>query len=178
LLYQANHGQGYAFNNAIGVSNGNYIAFLDHDDLFTPNKLSLQINYMKDNPDTHLVFGMIEHFISPELPDHIKTIRHCPSEPLPGIAPSTMMFKRECFDILGPFNTTLKVGSHIDWLIRAKEKGFNQYTLPQVVSRRRIHDTNTSIIERHNHGQYIQIIKEKLARERLRNAHNEVYHEK
>lgn len=39
---------GYVRNHGIKVSTGNYIAFLDDDDIWLPNKLELQINRMKE----------------------------------------------------------------------------------------------------------------------------------
>lgn len=49
IKLSANKGAGYARNVAIEQAKGEYIAFLDADDLWDPNKLQLQINFMKDN---------------------------------------------------------------------------------------------------------------------------------
>ena len=42
-----NSGAGVARNNAINVAKGRYIAFLDSDDLWQPEKLSKQIEFMQ-----------------------------------------------------------------------------------------------------------------------------------
>lgn len=42
-----NHGAGYARNKAIDAARGRYIAFCDSDDIWWPNKLELQIGFMK-----------------------------------------------------------------------------------------------------------------------------------
>ncbi|UBZ15863.1 glycosyltransferase [Flagellimonas marinaquae] len=44
-----NSGAGVARNKAIELAKGNYIAFLDSDDLWTPFKLEKQISFMKTN---------------------------------------------------------------------------------------------------------------------------------
>ena len=44
-----NLGPGYARNIAIERANGQYIAFLDSDDKWIPNKLEIQLNFMKKN---------------------------------------------------------------------------------------------------------------------------------
>ena len=44
-----NQGAGFARNIGIKASKGEYIAFLDADDLWKKNKLRVQINYMKEN---------------------------------------------------------------------------------------------------------------------------------
>ena len=44
-----NEGTGVARNFGIANSNGSYISFLDSDDLWKPNKLERQLNFMKEN---------------------------------------------------------------------------------------------------------------------------------
>lgn len=44
-----NSGAGASRNNSIGNSSGDYIAFLDSDDIWLPNKLMLQIEFMEKN---------------------------------------------------------------------------------------------------------------------------------
>lgn len=47
VINQLNQGPGKARNTGIEIAKGNYIAFLDSDDLFLENKLSKQIKYMQ-----------------------------------------------------------------------------------------------------------------------------------
>ncbi|MCS5712447.1 glycosyltransferase [Candidatus Berkiella aquae] len=54
-IYQGNHGRSYARNIALNLVKGEYIAFLDSDDLYLPHKLQLQVAYL----DKHLKTGMI-----------------------------------------------------------------------------------------------------------------------
>jgi teichuronic acid biosynthesis glycosyltransferase TuaG len=55
-LFQNRGRQGKARNLAIINSNGRYIAFLDADDLWEPDKLQLQTDILENRPDIDLVF--------------------------------------------------------------------------------------------------------------------------
>lgn len=50
-LNQTNKGPSAARNNGIKVANGEYIAFLDSDDSFEPNKLEIQMGFLEKNKD-------------------------------------------------------------------------------------------------------------------------------
>jgi glycosyltransferase involved in cell wall biosynthesis len=54
---QVNAGLAKARNKAIELSSGKYIAFLDHDDLWLPEKLSLQIPLLETRPDMAVIYG-------------------------------------------------------------------------------------------------------------------------
>lgn len=48
-IYQENKGAAYARNVGIDISQGEYIAFLDSDDMWEPKKIELQVSYMVQN---------------------------------------------------------------------------------------------------------------------------------
>ena len=54
--FQANAGLGPARNKALDLSNGEFIAFIDHDDLWMPHKLERQIPLFAD-PEVGLVYS-------------------------------------------------------------------------------------------------------------------------
>lgn len=57
VFRQANRGPAAARNLAVRESRGDYLAFLDGDDLWLPDKLSAQMAYLRANPQTKVVYG-------------------------------------------------------------------------------------------------------------------------
>lgn len=54
--YQENAGPGAGRNNGMSLSKGEFIAFIDSDDMYKPNKLERQIEFLKENPQYGLVY--------------------------------------------------------------------------------------------------------------------------
>lgn len=58
ILYvkQDNNGRSYARNVALARARGRYIAFLDSDDLYLPEKLALQVSYLDSHPHVGMLY--------------------------------------------------------------------------------------------------------------------------
>ncbi len=54
---RVNKGQSAAINLGIQSSESKYVAILDSDDLFAPEKIALQVDYLEKNQDVGLVYG-------------------------------------------------------------------------------------------------------------------------
>lgn len=51
IKHEKNKNGAAARNTGINASNGEYIAFLDDDDMFLPNKLSRQVHFLREHPE-------------------------------------------------------------------------------------------------------------------------------
>jgi len=56
-IWQENQGESVARNHGIEISQGEYIALLDSDDLWLPEKLAKQVNILEKNLDMVLIFS-------------------------------------------------------------------------------------------------------------------------
>jgi glycosyltransferase involved in cell wall biosynthesis len=164
--FHQNSGLGASRNRGIELANGEFCAFVDSDDLWTEDKLSLQMAAFDANPQLDIVFGLVQQFISPELDENIQSLIHCPSAPMAGLSCLSMLIKRATFYQVGLFETGWKLGEFIDWYAKAIEQDLVSYTLPKLVAKRRLHDANMGISDRHHRGDYVRIIKAALDRRR------------
>lgn len=170
---QKNQGIGAARNAGIQLSKGEFLAFLDADDLWEPEKLFLQWNLLNENLHIALVFGMVRQFISPDLTQEEREKRSCPQEAIPGLFAGSLLLKKEEFLKVGPFQEDLKVGEFIDWYSRAKSAGLQEKVLSQVLYRRRIHGENQGIRQHNQRKQYLSVLKANIDRKRAQRAGNQ-----
>lgn len=163
---QENRGGAAATNRGIGAATGEVLAFLDADDLWLPGKLALQLAALAT---TDAAFGHIVQFISPDLPPERAATMHCPSAPQPGLCKTAMTIRRAAFDRVGGFDETLSAVDFVDWYPKAIEAGLRMAMLPEVVARRRIHDSNNGVRLRDaQRSGNVDAIKRALDRRRAR----------
>ena len=60
--YKDNGGIASAKNAGISLSNAEFVAFLDHDDLWVPDKLKIQMEHFNNNPQVGLVYAKYTSF--------------------------------------------------------------------------------------------------------------------
>lgn len=163
-FYQPNQGQPTAANLGIRMAQGSYLAFQDADDLYLSDKIALQVEFLEARPHVDLVFGHVEQFFSPELSLEVRGKLVCPSGINPGYLAAAGLFRKECFERVGPLNEEQRMGVFIEWYMRSTEKGLKNALIPNLVLRRRIHGNNMAISSEHSRLEYVQIVKAALKR--------------
>jgi len=171
--FQPHSGVATALNAGIGKASGDYLAFLDADDIWVKDKLSIQMAAFRKDPDLDIVFGYIEEFYDPtEITDQAEK-NYAISRVIPGYSKCGLLIRKASFFRVGLFDTRWVIGDFIDWYKRAMEIGIRSLMLPEIVSKRRIHTDNIGIRERDSQKDYVHILKAALDRQRLKKAEME-----
>jgi glycosyltransferase involved in cell wall biosynthesis len=161
-LRQENRGPAAARNAGIDASRGEFIAFVDSDDVVLPHKLSAQVGYLLEHPDLTATLGRQEWITPPPnaVPDLVWG-------DLDGITPISIVIRRAALIEVGCFDPSLRGPEDVDLLVRLREGGYRFLVLPDVVMRRRYHGEN--LVAGHREAPLpLELLKAKLDRDRAR----------
>jgi glycosyltransferase involved in cell wall biosynthesis len=150
--YQDNQGVATARNQGLQIASGEYIAFLDQDDVFLPNKLANQITYFNDHPQVSIVhsgwqrinqvgeiLGQVEPWYKASRLDLEAWIWWKP------VLLSAMMFQRDCLIEVGGLDPRFKQACDVDLALRLTLMGYRTDWLRQITVCYREHDQNDSL---------------------------------
>ena len=168
-LAQSNAGTAAARNLGLGAARGEFVAFLDADDLWHPEKLARQMARFQARPDLDLCVTYVRNFWTPELIEEARRYKHHPrlAQALPGYITSALLAPGALFDSVGKFNTALQHADDAEWFLRAAENGAVMELLPDVLVHRRLHLANLSRrLAGANRDEYVRLIKASLNRRR------------
>jgi glycosyltransferase involved in cell wall biosynthesis len=143
LVLQEHRGVSAARNHGARVARGDLLAFLDADDLYVPQKLAQQLARFVARPELELSAAYTVNFWSPELAEHARDHDPKMTAPWPRHI-STWMMRRCLFERIGPFDETMPLSQDVDWHLRAASHGVVSETLPDVLTRRRLHLGNVT----------------------------------
>ena len=174
VLHLEGHGVSAARNAGMRVAKGDFIAFLDADDVWFPGKLLAQVSYFEIHPEVGCVFGGFLKWY-PDANDVFSTaasliedcsnLEACEIERsgwiytrlLTGllVGMNTAIIRREVFDLLGGFDESMRIGE--DYLFWLKvSRVYEMHALNGNVALYRIHSTSAmSRLDKVNHQAYL-----------------------
>jgi len=172
-LFQPNAGPAAARNLGLSAARGEFVAFLDHDDLWHPEKLARQMARFQARPDLDVCVTHVRNFWIPELSEEAARYKdHRRSQAVPGYTTATLLARRTLFDAVGGFDPVLQHGDSTEWFLRAAEHRAVIELLPDVLTYRRLHQTNrTRRLAAASRDQYLRIVKTSLDRRRRQRSH-------
>lgn len=127
-IRQANGGASSARNKGVQEARGEWVAFLDADDAWHPDKLRAQLALMARHPAVRLCRTLgsetpltdVEPIADGDdgLPVHERTESLAPTLMNPYFTTSTVMVRRDAFLSVGGFDSKLKIAEDIDLYLR------------------------------------------------------------
>jgi glycosyltransferase involved in cell wall biosynthesis len=167
LHRQENRGPASARNLGIERSAGEFLAFIDQDDLWTPDKLALQLARFAAEPSLDLCFGHVELFWEPALRAEERAHRQHPrGQRVPGYTTPALLARRTAFERVGALDAGLWFGDAADWTMRARAAGLRIAMLPEVVLRHRMHEKNLTRHREASKREFVHIVRTHLDRQR------------
>jgi glycosyltransferase involved in cell wall biosynthesis len=135
-LYQANRGVSAARNNGLAHARGEFVAFLDSDDLWLPKKLAVQVAFMDQHPDAQICYtdelwirrGVRVNPKKRHAKYSGEIYPHC--LPLCIISPSSALMRHGLFAQVGTFDPGLPVCEDYDLWLRVAAR-FPVFFIPQ-----------------------------------------------
>lgn len=173
VVAQTRRGFGDAWNAGIAAARGEFIAILDSDDRWAPDKLRAQSELFVSDPALAYAVTRMKFFLEPgeTIPpgfdpqllekDHM------------GFFPGALLARRALFETVGLFDPALEITSDIDWFRRVQERGTPLGIVPRVLYYKRVHSSNllfSHSAERNFNHELAVLLKQSLDRQRKRNA--------
>ncbi|MCK5611444.1 glycosyltransferase, partial [Candidatus Pacearchaeota archaeon] len=149
-FYQSNNGVSAARDHGIREARGEWVAFLDDDDLWEPNKLEIQMEYLKQNPGIDFVYSdarvfcenniISETFKRPYFDNYDVFYSLLKSD---RIFIGTVICRKEVLKSIGNFDGALNMCEDWDMFLRVSQR-YNVGYVDKVLVSVRSHDSNLS----------------------------------
>lgn len=128
-IYQDNQGAPVARNRGYQASKGDFIQFLDSDDILCPNKLKIQVELMQTKPDYEWVVGGVRirgrDSVQESIPQIINSKRDLLDDYIKEVKwflPHIPLYRRSACEKIGPWNPGLKCLQDWEYGCRAISK--------------------------------------------------------
>lgn len=134
ICHEANKNGAAARNTGIRASQGDYIAFLDDDDLFLANKLNKQVTYLNNNINVDAVYCFAQRGGKIVSTNNIEGngTRDILLLQSNFFTPS-LMFRREALETINGFDETFRRHQDYDLMLRYFNAGYSIGCVPEVL---------------------------------------------
>ena len=166
LHVQKDTGQAQAINRGIQGTNSDIIGWLNSDDTYLPNVLSMILQYFNDHPDVDVIYGRgvfidaDDQILRPYLTrPHKESFLYQSCY----ICQPAFFFRRRLVDQHGLLNEQLHYCMDYEYWLRLSMAGAKFHYLPKVLATYRLHDaTKTMAQGQALRNEAMQMLKQKL----------------
>ena len=162
LFHRQNSGVAASRNFGIGQAKGSYIAFIDQDDYWYPDKLELQMQVLLNDPEPGYVLTLMHNHLvgDTQRPGWLKP--ELLAEDPVGSLPSTLLVRRNIFTEVGIFAEDLVNASDLEWFVRANKARVSMQIVDKVLLQRNIHALNRSHDNKTCKREMFAILRQKI----------------
>jgi len=169
-FFQTNKGTSSARNRGIVQATGEYIGFIDQDDLFLPDKIEATSQFLDDNPSCAMVYTdmfvtdakgeticewLVKKKWYAEGDIYLNLLKEC------FFIPIAVLIRKSVFCEVGLFDEDVQSTEDIDlWLRIARNNRIGLIKSP--LAKWRTHDGNFSKNSKHQDQNYIKVLKKQL----------------
>ena len=149
----------------VGLKNmkGDFVVFLDHDDVMADGTLKILYDTLQQHSDIDYVQANVQDFISPELSETDKKTLAPRKEPYGGLLTGAFLFRKEVFDKIGGFKEDLVTGQGVEFLLRANQAGIKNLKLDMIAAHRRFHNNNMGrTLQKQEQKDYAALLRMKI----------------
>lgn len=166
-IYQENKGVSEARNTGLRHCSGNYIAWLDADDLYLPDKIKEQVDFLQQNKDIDCVYN--DAFLIDAHDNLVKVLRSdygnlAPNDFLAQLlfrqtipCPPSTLYRRKCFENLR-FIPGMRYAEDY-WSSIQLAQRFKCGYLPKILYKYRRHDSNLTNNKEKQEEMEIKVVK-------------------
>ncbi|HEY5190074.1 MAG TPA: glycosyltransferase, partial [Solirubrobacteraceae bacterium] len=165
LIRTARAGPAAARNAGVAVAGGEYLTFLDSDDLCPAGRIRRQIDKLAARLDVTAVVGALLFF--EELDPAGKPLRHPRHRPFHSAALQSATFRADVFRAFGPLDETLDFAEDVDFFLRLLETDSRLILERDVACYYRSHPGQMTRDDDGKHQGYARAYARSLARRRV-----------
>lgn len=144
FITQQGRGLFDAWNQGVKLANGSFIGFLDSDDSWLPNTLSLHLDILLEDENLLGSVGHVKFYVNSNetLPPEFRI--DLLNESKLAYMPGCFIGRKKIFELIGYFETQWAIASDILWFARVKELNQKIALINEIVLYKRVHENNLS----------------------------------